>query len=329
MQTVGKLPETLPNALLIHGQNGIGKRELARTLAQILLCTGSAEPGQPCGQCGGCHLFEVGNHPDYRLLQPESEMEEGARAGSAKAGKGKKPSERIRVDEVRSLINLVTNVSHMGGAKVVVIAPAEALQSNASNALLKMLEEPNENTYFILVSNEPRRLFPTIRSRCFKLAVSPPSLNEATAWLNSRCANSAHVAEALRLSSHAPLAALALSENDEFWSCRNELMSAFGESTPDPLRLAAGAERLEPEVVGRLLGMWVYDLLAAQAGGEIRYHADMESIIKKTAERVSGSDLCHWSDAVHEYTRAASHPLNKRLALEALFAGWPGTQQAA
>ena len=255
-------------------------------------------------------------------------MEEGTRAGSAKAGKGKKPSERIRVDDVRGLTRLVTNVSHMGGAKVIVIAPAEALQSNASNALLKMLEEPNEQTYFILVSNEPRRLFPTIRSRCFKLAVNPPSLSDATAWLNSKSGNSTHAAEALRLSSHAPLAALALSENDEFWSCRDELMSAFGESTPDPLRLAAGAERLEPEAVGRLLGMWIYDLLAAQAGGEIRYHADMSSIIKKTAERVSGADLCHWSDAVREYTRAASHPLNRRLALEALFAGWPGTQHA-
>jgi len=328
MQTLGRLPQALPNALLIHGQNGIGKQELARTLAQFLLCTDSAEPGQPCGQCGGCHLFEVGNHPDYRLLQPESETEEGVRAGSAKAGKGKRPSERIRVDEVRSLTKLVTNVSHMGGAKVVVIAPAEALQSNASNALLKMLEEPNEHTYFILVSNEPRRLFPTIRSRCFKLAVSPPSLSDATAWLSSRSANSAHAAEALRLSSHAPLAALALSENDEFWSCRDELMAEFGESKPDPLRLATGAERLEPEAVGRLLGMWIYDLLATQAGGEIRYHADMDSIIKKTAERVSGSDLCHWSDQVREYTRAASHPLNRRLALEALFAGWPGTQHA-
>lgn len=328
MQTLGRLPQALPNALLIHGQAGIGKQELARTLAQFLLCTDSTEPAQPCGQCGGCHLFEVGNHPDYRLLQPESETEEGARAGAAKAGKGKRPSERIRVDDVRGLTKLMTNVSYMGGAKVVVIAPAESLQPNASNALLKMLEEPNEHTYFILVTNEPRRLFPTIRSRCFKLAVSPPSLSDATTWLSSRSENRKHVAEALRLSSHAPLAALALSENDEFWSCRDELMAEFGESKPDPLRLAAGAERLEPEAVGRLLGMWIYDLLAAQAGGEIRYHADMDNIIKRTAHCVSGSDLCYWSDEVREYTRAASHPLNKRLALEALFASWPGSQQA-
>jgi DNA polymerase III subunit delta' len=328
MQTLGRLPQAPPNALLIHGQSGIGKQELARVLAQYLLCNDTVEPGQPCGQCASCHLFEVGNHPDYRLLQPESEMEEGTRADSAKAGKGKKPSERIRVDDIRSLTGLLTNVSHMGGAKVVVIAPADALQPNAGNALLKMLEEPNKDSYFILVANEPRRLFATIRSRCFKLAVSPPSVSDATTWLSNKSGNRKHVDEALRLSSHAPLAALALSEDSEFWSCRDELMAEFGESTPDPLRLAAGAERLEPETVGRLLGMWIFDLLATKAGGETRYHADMDQLIKKTAARVSGAELCRWSDEVREYTRAASHPLNKRLALEALFASWPGSQRA-
>jgi len=323
-QALGKLSKDLPDALLIHGQAGIGKQILAETLAQTLLCADPVGPGQPCGRCGGCHLFEVGNHPDYRLLQPETEMEEGARALSMKARKATKPSSQIPVNAIRSLTSLVTNVSHSGGAKVVVIAPAEALHRSAGGALLKMLEEPNKDTYFILVTNEPHRILPTISSRCFKLAVSPPTLSEATAWLKQR--TSEHVDEALRLSSHAPLAALTLSANSEFWSCRDELMAEFGESTPDPLRLAAGAERLEPEAVGRLLGTWIYDLLAAQAGGEIRYHADMDNIVRRTAKRVSGPDLCHWSDEVRDYTRAASHPLNRRLALEALFAGWPGSR---
>jgi DNA polymerase-3 subunit delta' len=326
IQTLARLPQALPDALLIHGQSGIGKQQLASALAQSLLCADSVGPGKPCGRCAACHLFDVGNHVDYRLIQPESETEEGARVGSAKAGKGKRPSVRIRVDDIRGLADLVTKASHMGGAKVVVVAPADTLQPNAGNALLKMLEEPNKDTYFILVANAIHKILPTISSRCFKLAVSPPSPADAVTWLSSRASN--HVDESLRLSSHAPIAALKLSEDNEFWSCRDELMAGFGESTPDPLRLAAGAERLEPEDVGRLLGMWLYDLLATQAGGEIRYHADMGSVIKRTAAQVSGADLCDWSDEVRDYTRAASHPLNKRLALEALFASWPGSQHA-
>jgi DNA polymerase-3 subunit delta' len=323
-QALGKLSKDLPDALLIHGQAGIGKQILAETLAQALLCADPAGLGQPCGSCDRCHLFEVGNHPDYRLIQPETEMEEGARIQAVKARRGTKPSSQIPVDAIRGLTDLVTNTPYSGGAKVVVIAPAEALNRSAGGALLKMLEEPKKDTYFILVTNEPHRILPTISSRCFKLAVSPPSIDEATAWLNQR--TSEHVDEALRLSSHAPLAALTLSANSEFWSCRDELMAEFGESTPDPLRLAAGAERLEPEAVGRLLGTWIYDLLAAQAGGDIRYNADMDNIVRRTAKQVSGPDLCHWSDEVRDYTRAASHPLNRRLALEALFASWPGSR---
>jgi len=326
MQTLARLPQALPNALLIHGQSGIGKQHLASALAQSLLCVEPAGPGRPCGRCRACHLFEVGNHVDYRLIQPESEAEEGARVGQAKAGKGKRPSVRILVDDVRGLAELVTKASHMGGAKVVVVAPAEALQPAAGNALLKMLEEPNTDTYYILVTNALHKILPTISSRCFKVPVSPPSLDEAAKWLSSR--TDKHVTDALHLSSRAPLAALALSENKEFWSCRDALMANFGETNPDPLRLAADAERLEPGAVGRILGMWVYDLLATQAGGEIRYHTDMEDVVKKIAIQVSGPDLCHWSDELREFNRAASHPLNRRLALEALFACWPASQHA-
>ena len=317
---LSRLPEELPDAVLIHGQAGIGKQVLATTLAQSLLCNGSTETGLPCGQCGGCHLFEIGNHPDYRLIQPESEAQEGE-GGGIKAGKGKRPSTQIPVDAIRSLSSLVSNVAHAGGAKAIVISPAESMHRSASGALLKMLEEPGKDTHFILVASEIRKILPTISSRCFKLPVDMPSLDDATKWLKGR--TSTYADEALRLTSNAPLSALSLSANDEYWTCRQELMAAFGESSPDPLRLAAGVERLEPEVIGRLIGTLIYDLLSVKAGGDIRYNADMEQTIKRTARRVSGADLCHWSDEVRDYVRAASHPLNKRLALESLFAKWP------
>ena len=312
-----------PDALLIHGQAGIGKLMLARAFAQSLLCTETAITGHACGKCAACHLFEIGNHPDYRLIQPESAAEEGEEAAK-KTAKGKRPSTQIPVIAIRSLTSLVTKVSHSGGAKVVIISPAESMHRSASGALLKMLEEPTRDTHFILVASEIHRILPTISSRCFKLAVKVPPVDEAASWLSQQ--TDTHVDASLRLSSNAPLAALDLSRNDDFWSCRESLMAAFAESTPDPLQLASGVEKLEPEAIGRLLGTWIYDLLAVQSGGQPRYHAELDSMVRQNAARLSGVELCRWSDELRDYVKAASHPLNKRLALEALFSKWPASK---
>lgn len=321
LQSLAKLPDPLPAALLIYGQAGIGKQILAENLAQGLLCGNSDAAGTACGRCSSCHLFGIGNHPDYRLVQSESEAEEGGDTAPVRATKGKRPSKQIRVDAIRNLTELVTSVSHLGGAKVVVIALAETLHPSAGNALLKMLEEPHGDTYFILVASEPHRILPTIKSRCFKLSINVPSADVATAWLAEKTEQ--HRDATLQAASYAPVAALALSGDADFWRYRADLMSALSESNPDMLQLAIDAERLEPEIVGRLLGMWAFDLMAVLCGGDIRYFVDMPGAVTRTAKRMSGPQLRRWSDAVRDYTRASAHPLNRRLALESLFAKWP------
>ncbi len=318
------MPEQLPAALLLHGQKGVGKQRLAHAISQSLLCQMPAGVGYPCGSCDGCHLFEIGNHPDFRHLQPEKDCDDNAKTTTARGAGAKKPSALIGVDAVRSLADLTTVAAHRGGAKVIMVTPAEALHSSAGNAMLKMLEEPGRATYFVLITNERNRVLPTIRSRCFQLPVKAPASAVGLGWLKRSNPERAEVA--LCLASHAPFAALELIENEEFWTHREVLMTQLADPSTSPLELASVAEALDPLVLGRLLSMWVFDLLALQQGANARYHRDMGTQLARLAAMVAGSQLCRWSDQVREFSRAAEHPLNRRLALESLFSTWPGSK---
>ena len=132
----------LAHGLLIYGHNGVGKLHLAKALAHLLLCS-SSEAGRACGQCNSCLLNSAGTHPDLFFAQPEQ------------AGKA------IKVDLIRELNHFVSQTSQMSGRKVVVIEPADAMNINSSNALLKTLEEPAGDTHLILAVSYTHLTLPT------------------------------------------------------------------------------------------------------------------------------------------------------------------------
>jgi DNA polymerase-3 subunit delta' len=183
--------ERLPHALLVHGAPGVGKLALAERMAQLLLCEHADAARRPCGQCEGCRWFLGGNHPDFRRLEPEAiarqpvEMEEGEEGATdtSPARRTKQPSLQIKIEQVRELADFLNLRSHRGRLRVALIHPAEDMNENAANALLKGLEEPPAGAIFILVSHRPARLPPTIRSRCVALAVPLPPKEVALKWL--------------------------------------------------------------------------------------------------------------------------------------------------
>jgi len=148
----------LHTGLIFKGAQGLGKRAFAKRLVASLLCdqfkqandlaSSDALPS-PCGECASCHLLQAGTHPDLHLLS----LEEGKKT--------------IAVDQVRLLIDVIQKTSQISHNRVAVLFPAEKLNENAANALLKLLEEPPQNSYLILVSDNADRLLPTIRSRCY------------------------------------------------------------------------------------------------------------------------------------------------------------------
>jgi len=181
------------HAYLLHGPQGIGKRALAERLMALLLCQRPANL-QACGQCKSCMLLAAGSHPDNYVLEPEE---------------ADKP---IKVDQVRDLVSFVVQTAQLGGRKVVLIEPVEAMNINAANALLKSLEEPSGNTVLLLVSHQPSRLLPTIKSRCVQQACPLPSATQSLAWLSTALPECDELErlELLSLAAGSPLAAVSL-----------------------------------------------------------------------------------------------------------------------
>ncbi|GAA5442676.1 DNA polymerase III subunit delta' [Microbulbifer sp. NBRC 101763] len=182
-----------PHALLLTGQAGLGKRAFAEAFSALVLCE-QPQGGQACGGCKDCRLWQAGSHPDFLRIEPE-------KAGSP-----------LKVEQVRQLGDFVSRTSGRGGARLVWLAPAEAMNINAANALLKNLEEPAASVIFLLISDSPAGLLPTIRSRCQSITFPSPAEEVALQWLHNQGLEEQLARRALALSGGAPLLAAELAE---------------------------------------------------------------------------------------------------------------------
>lgn len=159
--------DRLGHAPMLLGAAGVGKRDLAAWLCARLLCKSPTE-GEPCGRCDACQLMASGTHPDFFRLSPEPEKKE------------------IRVDQVRAFIESVTLTPSIGEHRVGLVEPADRMNRNAANALLKTLEEPASGVWLVLVTDRPDRLPVTVRSRCQVVHVPVPQREAVEAWLAVR-----------------------------------------------------------------------------------------------------------------------------------------------
>lgn len=225
--------ERLPHALLIVGQSGLGCLELARAMAQFLLCM-APTPAGSCGKCRACLLIRADSHPDLLWIKPE----EGAQS--------------IKVAQIRDMMDFTVNTAQQGGRKLIILSPADAMNANSANALLKNLEEPSGDCVYLLVTENPAFLLATIRSRCSRIQVSPPGEHDALSWLERN-----QVAEAqtlLRAAGGRPLRVMDWLAND-LWGQRRQLEQ-------DVRQLLAGGSFLD--CAKALLGygpLWVIEQL--------------------------------------------------------------------
>lgn len=156
------------HALLVSGPRGLGKVDLALREAAALLCLSGERPA--CGRCRSCQLMAGGAHPDFRRVTFELNKQ------------GKLRTE-IVVDQIRDLIASLQLTHSLSALKVGVIHPAETMNRNAANALLKTLEEPAGDLVLMLVSSDDARLPATVRSRCQVVGVRQPDAGDARRWL--------------------------------------------------------------------------------------------------------------------------------------------------
>lgn len=298
----------VPHALLLSGPEGLGKSHFAGLMAQSLLCRTPDEQGLACGECRSCLLYGAGSHPDLIRIAPEA------------AGKP------IKVDMIRRLRELAAVTSQYGHYRVVIIAPAEAMNSAAANSLLKILEEPPADTVLLLVSSRPAQLLPTVRSRCQRLAFRPPAPEQTRAWLAERVPADAPAPELLIGLAHgAPLRALALVEEGE-WAARTAVLDgleALARGKADPL--ACAAQWIKPDVATPLnwLYVWVSDLIRLRTGTpDAVLNQDRLAALQAQAERMDLQDLFSLLDAVGDALRLAPTQVNAQLMLEGLLLEW-------
>lgn len=314
-QALQGLRNRLPHALLLKGAQGIGKFDLALNFAQSLLCEKPLDNGMACQKCDSCHWFEQESHPDFRLIQPDalSAADEGEEKSS-----GKKPSREIAVDQIRDLASFANLSAHCGGYRVVVLHPAEAMNSNAANSLLKTLEEPTGKLLFLLVTHKPQQLLPTILSRCLSFTVHTPTREAGAAWLAQQgVKNPEH---ALAQTGFAPLQALDWAESGEGAEERGILLAAIRQPAKlDALALADSLQRSAPVHVIHCLQQWCHDLSSAKLAGAVRYFPEQAESIIKLGGGVSPVALMRFQKELLEARRAAFHPLNPKLFLESLF----------
>lgn len=302
----------LPHGLLLSGPAGIGKLGLAHGLAGALLCP-DRQGATPCGKCPACAQLASGGHPDYRLLTYATDEKTGKRKTA------------IVVDQVRALIESLALGSHAGGMKVVVIAPADAMNISAANSLLKTLEEPTDNTVLVLVSDRPATLPATIRSRCQQVRMELPARDQALAWLSAQIDDPAQAERALDAAGGAPLRALELAGSDTIDLRRTrvgqleQLVAGKGS-----LIEIAGEWSEDRDLCGmRWLRDWIMDLVRIDMTGDVAMsrNSDVKDVLVRLAGRLKVQVLFQQVDAINRLLKSDGGGLNRQLMTEDILLG--------
>jgi DNA polymerase-3 subunit delta' len=302
------------HAYLLHGPIGIGKRALAERLMASLLCQRPVNL-EACGECKSCLLLKAGSHPDNYLLEPEE------------------ADKAIKVDQVRDLVSFVVQTAQMGGRKVVLIEPVEAMNINAANALLKSLEEPSGDTVLLLVSHQSSRLLPTIRSRCVQQACPLPSEALSLQWLAQalpECSQDERV-ELLTLAAGSPLAAVKLQAQGV-----REQRALVVEGVKKLLKQEQSATQLAEGAWKDIPLLLLFDWFCDWSSLILRYQLtqdesglglpDMRKVVQYLAQKSAQDKVLNiqdWILAQRQKVLGKAN-LNRVLLLEALLVQWVG-----
>lgn len=289
----------LPHALLLIGRSGDGLHDLGRFLGDMILCQ---TENRPCGQCKSCLLVKAGAHPDRLTIEPEGK------------------SAIIKVAQVREIGDFMHETAQQGGNKVIRLVGADRMNAASANALLKMLEEPNRDTYLILEAASLSSLLPTVRSRCRIYKLDRPTAEQARDYLGAQGIEATEAPQRLSMAEGAPLEAAAFdAEAIENW---NRQVATFGRERGFG-NLAAFINQQEPERLLRQLLLWVDAALRMQHNTDIAL-PDADRQLAERLRQVEGVSLFGFRDYILELTDGLQNQanLNQQMWSEQLAARW-------
>jgi DNA polymerase-3 subunit delta' len=261
--------ERFPHALIFSGPDGVGKRTCALMLAKALNCP-EGGPDDFCDACNTCRKIDAGIHPDVLMIGLEEDAAE------------------IKIAQIRALLVTLGLRALEGRHKIFIIDPADALNLSSANALLKGLEEPPEDSHFILLSASPQSLPVTVRSRCQTYAFAPLTLEEMRRFGGEELA--------LRWS-RGSIGTLKILDLPALRQRREDALDFLGtavrakdEQFRDLLAVSADIARSKNEFEPNLsmIAVLLEDLLYMQEGLNKRIvNVDLEPRLRKLAEEVS------------------------------------------
>jgi len=308
--------ERLPHAMLLHGNQGLGKADFAATLANAVLCQQPTADHQACGLCKACQLLIANTHPDLYYLKPTPPP----------TSKSKNHVLSIRIDDIRVLCEKLNQTSQYGGFRVAILNQAELLTLSAANSLLKTLEEPGKNVLILLVTARPHRLPVTIRSRCQLMRFTTPDETQSLRWLKDNQQpdfTDSQLQQSLKYAFGSPLTALDYLQEAEHQEVLSEAMTA---SVSGKNSLDYAAKLVKFAKIRTLEGMmsWVTDLSKLQlCGAETaitneQYRMKLQALAKK----VNQQRLYRFYDQLNFNILHSSIAVNEQLLWESLLLSW-------
>lgn len=294
----------LPHALLFSGEQGCGHEAFIEQLVHSLLCLTPTTEGFACRQCRSCEVYQSGAHPDQLWLKPQEDKTV------------------ISIDSVRELGRFLTLSISYSPARVAVIAPAEGLNTNAANSLLKALEEPTPNTHLLLFSYQPGLLLPTIRSRCQHLRLPIPSTEQALEWLNTQTLK--HPPEVLLSQALGrPLYAVNLDESDQLTQ-QQAFLTQLAQVLQGQGSLTAFSSTWQKYSRNEVLD-WLYSALHFQLKNNYGLKAERQDPLQSWLSTRTSQQLWNLMQHWHSLKPIAEHPINNQIFIEGIVAQWQQT----
>jgi len=297
----------LAHALLFHGEDRIGKRLVAKVLAQAVNCEASPalSPPDACGICRSCHQIDIGSHPDVTTIE-------------ATSGKGE-------TDQTREIESRFIYRPLIGTRKIVILDNADLLRHEAANALLKTIEEPPPDSLIILVSAQPELLLPTIRSRCQELRFAPLAIGLVKDILVQQRRLSDRDARFLAMVSGGRIGLALEADVDALRAERANFLALVSPQSLESVGALLGvaeamAKSEESEAALGWLAGWFRDLAIVKVGSDPDrlLNTDCLDDLQRFATQLTLEKILELADFVETMEKGLERNLNKQLMLEGL-----------
>jgi DNA polymerase III subunit delta' len=312
------------HAYLLTGPNGIGRRTLATTFAQALVCTEGSDT-RPCHECSACRRVRDGIFPDVTIVNLESQAASDRRDSKNTV---------ISIETVRELRSSVSLRPMESAWRIAILEDVDQLSREAYDALLKTLEEPPSFVVLLLIATEFAALPETIRSRCRHISLEPVARDIVAGELERRGVESAQAELVARLTRGRIGRAIALAGDLEALEERRARVDTCLEMIRDPLTALAEARRMSDlyrrgqrdrvqQDIDLLIGLW-RDLLLYQSGrGEDVTNVDVIEHLWQTGGNWRLDEIQNAVESCYQALHDLSVNVQSRLALNTMVVQWP------